>query len=180
MSLLKNLLANFSATDSAALFGNRRYRRYVIGAAAVWFFSCLLWTAPASLMVAVLKALTPQLELQITEGSFWRGRAGAAFWRQGEQRFALGNIEWQLSPWSLLWLHPSAHITTNYGQQFIDARVRLSPLGTVQLRDARAALPVSALAHWLPMPAEGLLGLNLTRATIAHREEFALGFVGRL
>ncbi|HSB96637.1 MAG TPA: type II secretion system protein N [Spongiibacteraceae bacterium] len=170
MSSFKNSLASFSAVNGGALLRTARRRRISVAAAAVWFFASLLWTAPASLMVAVLKPIAPQLELQIPEGGFWRGRAGAAFWQNNDQRIALGTVEWRLSPWSLLWLHPGAHITANYGQQFIDANVRLSPLGSVQLRDVRAALPVAALAHWLPMPADGLLGLKLARVEIARRE----------
>jgi len=170
MSFLKNSLTSFSSVDGIALLNTARRRRLAIAAASIWFFGCLLWTAPASLLVALLKPIAPQLELQIPEGGFWRGRAGAAFWHNNDQRFALGAVEWQLSPWSLLWLHPGAHITANYGQQFIDANVRLSPLGAVQLRDVRAALPVAALAHWLPMPADGLLGLKLARVEIARRD----------
>jgi hypothetical protein len=67
-----------------------------------------------------------------------------------------------------LWLHPAAHISATYGQQFIDTRVRLSPLGSIQLRDVRAAVPVPALTHWLPMPADGLLGLNVARAELTR------------
>ncbi len=169
MQSLKTTLLNFSNRDVGALLADRRYRRYAIGLAAAWFFACLMWGAPASLMSALLKPIAPQLELRALEGGFWNGRAGTAFWLQDKQRIALGSVEWQLSPWSLLWLHPAAHIATSYGQQFVDARVRLSPLGTLQLRDVSAALPVAALTHWLPVPADGLLGLKLTRAEIAAR-----------
>lgn len=155
-----------SGTGATAL----RYRRSAIALAVAWFFGCLAWGAPAALMVALLKPLVPQFELQMPEGGFWHGRAGAAFWQQGDQRFALGAIEWRLSPWSLLWLHPSAHVATTYGDQFIDTRVRLSPLGTLQLRELRAALPVAALTQQLPVRIEGLLGLRLERAELSRRD----------
>jgi hypothetical protein len=170
MLSIKNSWANLANRNSSELFTDPRNRRYLIGAAAIWFFSCLLWGAPASFMAALLKPLAPQLDMQILEGGFWRGRAGEVYWRQNDQRIALGSVEWQLSPWSLLWLHPSAHVSATYGPQFVDARVRLSPLGNIQLRDVRAALPVGALAHWLPVPADGLLGLKLTRADVARRD----------
>jgi hypothetical protein len=147
-----------------------RYRRGAIALAVVWFLGCLLWGAPAGLMALLLKPLAPQLELQTLEGSFWHGRAGAAFWQQDAQRYALGTVDWRLSPWSLLWLHPSARISTAYGDQVIDTRVRVSPLGTVQLRDLRAALPVAALTQQLPVRTDGLVGLRLERAEIARRE----------
>lgn len=146
-----------------------RHRRLAIALALAWFFGCLAWGAPATLMAALLRPLAPQLELQSTEGSFWHGRAGAAFWQQGEQRYALGTLEWRLSPWSLLWLHPSAHISTSYGDQVVDTRVRVSPLGALQLRDLRAALPVAALTQQLPVRLEGILGLRFERAELASR-----------
>jgi hypothetical protein len=178
MSSENNAPLNSSALDRL-LQGTRssgtgatafRYRRRAIALAAIWFFCCLAWGAPAALMALLLKPLAPQLELQMIEGSFWHGRAGAAFWQQGSQRFALGNLEWRLSPWSLLWLHPGAHITANYGDQVIDTRVRVSPLGTLQLRDLRAALPVEGLSQKLPLRLDGLLGLRFARAEIARRD----------
>lgn len=170
---LKKTDPNFSALDrlrqsGAALPGTRRQRRQAAAAAALWFFLCLAWGAPASLMVSLLRAVAPQLELQAAEGSFWNGRAGSASWRVGEQRFALGTLEWRLSPWSLLWLHPAAHLTSSYGEQFVDTHVRLSPLGAVRLRDVRAALPIAALTQRLPLRVDGLLGLRLERVELAR------------
>lgn len=150
--------------------GSRRQRRAATVVAVLWFIACVAWQAPASLMATLLGAAVPQLELQAVSGSLWHGRAGSAFWRDGERRFALGTLEWQLSPWSLLWLHPSAHVAANYGEQFVDARVRLSPLGSLQLRDARAALPVGALTRSLPLRIDGLLGLRLERVEVDREQ----------
>lgn len=169
MSFLKLPRFNFTRTDIDALIADSRFRRYALTTALLWFFICLLWGAPASLMAALLKPFAPQLELHALEGSFWHGRAGEAFWQQKNQRIAFGTVEWQLSPWSLLWLHPSVHLDTHYGEQFLDARVRISPLGNLQLRDVSAALPVAALAHWLPIPADGLFGAKLPRVDLALR-----------
>jgi hypothetical protein len=167
-SALERLLRDTrsSGTGATAL----RYRRRAIAVALIWFFGCLGWGAPAALMASLLKPLAPQLELQMLEGGFWHGHAGAAFWQQGDQRFALGKLEWSLNPWSLLWLHPGAHIATSYGDQVVDTRVSVSPLGTVQLRDLRASLPVAGLTQKLPLRIDGLLGLRLERAEIARRE----------
>jgi hypothetical protein len=40
----------------------------------------------------------------------------------------------------------------------------------MRLRDTRAAVPLPALNHWLPLPARGLLALNLSNAKIAGSE----------
>lgn len=155
-----------SGTGATAL----RYRRSAIALAVAWFLGCLAWGAPAALMAVLLKPLAPQLELQMLEGGFWHGRAGAAFWQQGDQRYALGTLDWSLSPWSLLWLHPSAHVATSYGDQVIDTRVRVSPLGTLQLSDLRASLPVAGLTQKLPLRVDGILALRFERAEISSRD----------
>lgn len=173
MAFLKKNPLKFSALDQLSQREHSgdwfsAHRRLAIWLAALWFVGCLLWGAPATLMSALLKPLAPQLELQVVEGSFWNGRASAAFWQQGDQRFALGSVEWQLRPWSLLWLHPTAKIAASYGEQLVETNVRFSPLGAIALRDLRATLPVGALAQRLPMRIDGLLGLKFERVEVAR------------
>lgn len=146
-----------------------RGRLILIG--AIWFVACLLWTAPARLAASLAMSALPPLQLQNVSGSFWHGNAGMALWRQGDRAVALGALSWRIRPWSLLWLHPQAHIAANYGDQFVDAQVRVSPLGAVVLRDVSAALPASLLSQFAPLPASGLLGLRLDRAELDRRQQ---------
>jgi hypothetical protein len=148
-------------------------RRLVIGMALLWFACCLLWSAPAALFAVIAQRAAP-LQLVAVSGSFWRGRAGQAYLLLGDQRVALGSVAWRVEPWSLLWLHPGAHISTAYGEQFIDARVRFSPLGNWQLRALRAAAPLQLAGHWLPLPARGVIALNIARADLAGGQLRAL------
>src|SRR5687767_6990908 len=92
---------------------NPRWRRWAIVAAVLWFLTCLLWTAPAALFALIAQRAAP-LQLDAVAGSFWRGRAGQAYVLVPNGRVALGSVTWRLKPWSLLWLHPSAHITADY------------------------------------------------------------------
>lgn len=147
----------------------RRWRRLALAAAVIWFVGCLLYSAPASLFAALLQRAAP-VQLSGVEGSFWHGRAAAADILWQGQRFALGRLEWRLNPWSLLWLHPGAQVSTHYGEQFLDTRLRLTPTGSVQLRDTRAALPLTALGRWLPLPAGGLLAADFAAVDIRGRE----------
>lgn len=163
------------AATEITLFRDRRWRKRAAIAATIWFFVCLLYGAPAALMAILLRGAAPQLQLQNVSGSFWNGRAAQAFWSQnGEQQnnrtFALGSIEWHLQPWSLLWLHPSAHIATNYGEQFIDAKLRISPLGHVRLTQTSAAVPAALLSNFAPLPARGQIGVKLDQAEIARTQ----------
>lgn len=157
----------------------RRWRKRELIIATLWFVACLLYTAPASVFEALLRKCVPQLQLQNVAGSFWNGTATQAFWLQNESSqnnsvIALGSVEWHLQPWSLLWLHPSAHVTTNYGEQYIDAHVRVSPLGNFSLTNTSAALPATLLSNWAPIPARGQIAMKLDRADISRAQINAL------
>lgn len=156
----------------ADFFLDRRWRKRALIAAIFWFLLCLFYGAPATLVAALLRSVAPQLQLQNVSGSFWNGNAAQAFWlqngsAQNNQVIALGSIEWHLQPLSLLWLHPSVHIITNYGEQFIDARVRISPLGNLTLMKTSAALPAALLSSWMPIPARGQIAVKLDRAELS-------------
>jgi hypothetical protein len=139
----------------------RRQRRVVCGLALLWFVGWLAATAPAQLVPDVLKALNPALQCDGAEGSLWRGSAAWCSLRVNDQVLALGRLDWRLHPWSLLWLQPSAHVSTQWGDQLVDGDVRISPFGTLTLRDARVQLPVSLLHVWAPVPARGTLGARV-------------------
>lgn len=151
-----------------------RWRRRALLASGIWFLSCLLYGAPAALFVKMVRAAVPALQVQNVSGSFWNGTAAQAFWQQNNQTIALGSIEWHLQPWSLLWLHPSAHIVANFGEQFVDARVRISPLGALTLEKTSAALPATLLSSWAPIPARGQIALKLDRAEFTRTQLKAL------
>ena len=153
----------------------RRVLHRRIGALAlVWFLCCLAWSAPAQLLVLVLQPLLPQLQLQNVSGGFWHGSAAQAYWGPHDKVIALGKLEWRIAPWSLLWLHPQADVSTRYGEQSVEMRARLSPLGRIVLRDASAALPAQVLGYWLPLPAAGTLALNLKRAEFTDTDLLAV------
>ena len=159
---------------------DRQWRRRAIIVSALWFFVCVLYGAPATLFDSMLRKVVPQLQLQNVSGSFWNGSAAQAFWLQGQegspgsQVIALGRFEWHLQPWSLLWLHPSARFAANYGEQFIDARVRVSPLGRLTLTQTSAALPAALISNWAPLQTRGQIALKLERAELSRAHIHAL------
>lgn len=139
----------------------RRQRRAACGLALLWFVGWLAATAPARLMTGALQALNPALQCEGAEGSLWRGSAAFCALRVNDQLLALGRLDWRLRPWSLLWLQPSAQVSTRWGDQLVDGDVRVSPFGTITLRDARVQLPASLLHVWAPVPARGTLGARV-------------------
>jgi len=149
--------------------GSRR-RRLAMIAAGLWFFACLLYSAPAQLF-ALLAQSGGVLQLGHVEGSFWQGRADEAYIVLPDQRtVALGALQWRLQPLSLLWLHPRAHIAARYGEQFLDADVRIAPTGTVLLRNVRAGVPLAAFNDWLLLPAQGDLAIDLAELELSRSE----------
>ncbi len=145
-----------------------RQRKWLISAAVIWFSGWLIATAPARIFVGVLHKMLPALQLDSVEGSLWQGSARQAFVQTGGRTLALGRVDWRFYGWSLLLLHPSAHVSTSWGDQIVDTRVRLSPLGSVALRDTRAVFPVALLQLWAPLPARGNIGVNLQAVTLAN------------
>lgn len=147
----------------------KRWRRGLIVAATVWLLACLLAFAPARVAARLFQLALPQLELGALSGSFWQGSAGQTYLTMGSQRLALGRLDWQLNAWSLLWLHPSAHVTAVWGEQLFDTNLRISPTGTLTLRETRAVFPVTLTRLWLPLPARGNIGLRVSAASFSRR-----------
>ena len=144
----------------------RRLRRALYVVLPLWLLLALLWLAPAQLLPALLRAPLPQLQLSGVAGSFWHGRAASAQWRHSEQLFALGAIEWRLSPWSLLRLQPRLDVSADYGEQFVAASATLSPLGALSLQTLRAALPAASLRALSPLPVDGVVTLQLSQLSL--------------
>lgn len=157
---------------------DRRGRQRAVIAASLWFLACVLYGAPATFFQSMLRQFVPQLQLQNVSGSFWNGSAAQAFWLQSagpdNKVIALGNFEWHLQPWSLLWLHPSARVSATYGEQFIDTRLRVSPLGSVTLTQTSAALPAALISNWAPAQTRGQIALKLERAEFSRTQINAL------
>lgn len=154
---------------------DRRWRKRALIASIIWFLVCLLYSAPATLFSSLVRKFVPQLQFQNVSGSFWNGDVAQAFWVQPNgQVIALGNLEWHLQPWSLLWLHPSGHVSTHYGEQFIDTRLRISPFGQLALTQTSGALPAALLSNWAPIAARGQIALKLDRAELSRAQVEAI------
>lgn len=154
-------------TEIAAI--TPQWRRRLCAAAALWLLACLLAFAPARVAARLFQLAVPQLELGALSGSFWQGSAGQAYVMIGKQRLALGRLDWQLQGWSLLWLHPSAHISAVWGEQLLDTTLRIGPTGRLTLRETRAVFPVTLARLWLPLPARGEIGLRLQTASLSRQ-----------
>jgi general secretion pathway protein N len=100
-----------------------------------------LATLPASLFSSQLA----RAGLQSTGlwGSVWNGRAQGLTW----QSAPLGDLQWSVSPWSLLLGRVAGEIALSRPDGSLRAAYSLSLGGTLRLEDVQADLPVEMLAN---------------------------------
>src|SRR5690606_12235278 len=88
-------------------------------------------------------------------GTLWNGRASLASLRTQVREYSLGQLSWQLRPWSLLGLSPCAQVTTRLPQQQFDGEICAGATGALQLRNADVSVPSILLQTYLPIPIQG-------------------------
>jgi general secretion pathway protein N len=116
-------------------------------------------TAPARLLAFVLPA--PQVLVQGLQGSVWSGRASSLAIAAPGGYIELGQTQWSLSPWSLLWLSPALEFESRWGRQSIEGHLSLPLLQSISLTDTAIAFDASLVKQWLPIQVDGMLSLQL-------------------
>lgn len=109
----------------------------------------------------------PGLSLAALDGSVWSGRAGSVVYRQA----LLGELNWQLSPLSLLLGKAQVKTLLQSDNGYLQSRVK-TPLGggNVALADTEGQMPLGDLLRftpYLPVVMEGRLSLNLPELEVA-------------
>jgi len=99
-------------------------------------------------------------------GSIWNGRASLASVRTAEQEYSLGQLSWNLSPFSLLTLSPCAQVTTKLPLQQFEGEICSGFGGAIEVHNADVSLPVALVQGRIPVPIQGQLS--------AHIHEFGL------
>jgi general secretion pathway protein N len=140
------------------------------------FLMILLVTAPARLLDVFLPA--DQLSLQGYSGSLWRGRASSASLAVAGGWLQLGELEWELSPLSLLLLSPRLQFESRWGRQMVVADVQISPSGSLQLRNTSLGFSATLVKQWLPVTLAGTLELLLVKMQV--RDGMPVAGQGRL
>lgn len=118
----------------------------------------LVWQMPAATAIAWLPAervpTLHGLQGQVSGGHLSRLTHG---------RFSVGPLQWSVSPWSLLWLHPGAQIELER-PLLARGHVRLSPTGRLALTDWQASADARDLLDafgYTFIPLAGVAGLQL-------------------
>jgi general secretion pathway protein N len=123
-----------------------------------------LATLPATLFASQLARAG--LDAAALWGSVWNGRAQGLTWRSAP----LGDLEWSVSPWSLLLGRMAGDIALSRPDGSLRAGYSLSLGGTLRLEDVQADLPVemlSALPIGMPRNWRGRLSGRFEEITLS-------------
>jgi general secretion pathway protein N len=146
------------------------------GSLFLLFLLILLITAPARLLAYWLPG--QQFQIQGLAGSLWRGRAASAAIALPGGWLQLGEVKWQLSPWSLLLLSADMELEAEWGQQRLDTGLSLSLAGDIELRETSASFSARLVQQWLPVQLDGQVQLQIPAMEI--REGEVLSGAGQL
>jgi hypothetical protein len=131
----------------------------------------LVVTAPARLLGYVVPAQA--LLLSGFDGSVWSGGVASAAVPMADGVLQLGEVKWQLRPWSLLLLSPRAQLSGRWGAQQFDARVSVGPGGAITLSAVTVSIPAAIAQHWFPVQLRGNVALQTEHLVFEDRRPLA-------
>ncbi len=94
-------------------------------------------------------------QMEGVSGTVWSGRAENVVLPYDGGVFALGELNWQLKPLSLLTLNPCATVTTKLSNQTVEGVACSSITGNLTLKDLEINLPAAAAEMWAPVSVQG-------------------------
>ncbi|HEY7776841.1 MAG TPA: type II secretion system protein N, partial [Kineobactrum sp.] len=126
--------------------------------ALVVLLACLAVTAPARL---VALALPPgKVVAQGFSGSLWQGRASRVMVATDAGLLHLGEVHWELSPLSLLTLSPRLEISSDWGDQQLQAEVQLHGADDVTLRNLTLNADAALAQYLAPVMLRGRISFQ--------------------
>lgn len=102
-----------------------------------------------------------QLALSGVNGTLWSGQASLASFKVDGRDYSLGQLSWELNPWTLLTLKPCADIVTELERQTIEGQVCAGIGGALELYNTSISAPASLLQASLPMQVDGGLSVHI-------------------
>jgi len=130
-------------------------------------FGLALWLVlvirdiPASWTGKVISRSMPGMELQGLTGTFWEGRAAQVLVTVDGARYSLGELRWEVKPWSLLQLTPCADFKTELHRQRLAGLACVHLDGSWSVRDAEFSGPAALAELWVPVQVDGNLSVRL-------------------
>ena len=134
------------------------------------FLFLVLSNAPAAWVVWGIHKAAPNVWLTGVNGTLWHGSAEASQVDVGGESIPLGNVSWDISPWSFLALSACMDIKAVAPGQSVSGHVCQSVFGNTSLSDVSVELPVSRVRQMLPVTAQGQLSLMIKSASMSNNK----------
>ncbi len=138
-------------------------KRLAIFAGSLFVLS-LLVHAPARLMGFALA--DSNVAMSGFSGSLWRGQAEQLRVPLSGQSFQLGQVRWQLSPWSLVLLSPNIQLDTEWGQQRLRAELSVAPWRGPRIHSAELSADARLVRLFVPVDLRGRGQLTLSEVAL--------------
>ena len=150
--------------------------RLLLGALLLFWLGFVVVQAPA---VWVLKLLPMPVSAAGVSGIVWHGSVNELVVLQDQRRISLGQVEWRISPQSLLRFALCSEITTQLVTQKFVGTICVSAQQTVEIRDATLEVPASLLQLWLPVRLAGKIEQDIPLLRFRDYEVLALNGSGQ-
>lgn len=125
-----------------------KLKAYWISLLVIIFLFVVIKNIPAQWGLWFAKA---PIQMSGVSGTVWNGKAASAIIPMQDSSYALGEVEWQLSPWSLLMAKPCADIKTELDDQKISGIACVGLGGDLKLEDAQIAVPAKVAEIFAPI-----------------------------
>lgn len=127
--------------------------RYALSLVVLVFIGSVLVNTPAGLLVRPLAQ--QHVYLEGVSGSIWRGKAQNMSARANGEVITWGQLEWELSPLSLLSLSPSLAFSTETGSQWMQGKITLNSLESIELANLQGRIPAALVRLFAPLSVDG-------------------------
>lgn len=142
-----------------------RWSRFGWGiAVALVFLAALVVYAPARLLGLVLPA--EQVVMTGFEGTLWRGGASRCLLRLPPGFLHLGSVSWSLDPASLLLLSPRLRVSSQWGSQTLNGKLRLRGAQDIDLADFDMRTSAALVQHFAPLAIDGAFSVQLEQLSV--------------
>ena len=121
---------------------------YWITALVIFFLVIVLRNIPAQWGLALANV---PLQFSGVTGTVWRGQAASVVLPLDGGAYALGEVQWTLSPLSLLAANPCAEIKTNLDNQQVSGTACVGLGGSLQLENTQIAVPAKVAEIFAPI-----------------------------
>ena len=141
---------------------------YWIGVLVIFFILIVIKNVPAQWGLAVANV---PLQMSGVSGTLWNGKAATVVVPLQQGSYALGEVEWQLNPLTLLSLKPCADLAARLESQLLTGTACGGLNGSVQLKNTQIAVPAKVAEIFeVPLEIDGEILVNIESLALANNQ----------